>query len=41
MAEGRLFHVAYTFRGKRIGIISVRLAKPRERTRYDEHNTKE
>jgi uncharacterized DUF497 family protein len=41
MASGRLLHVAYTHRGERIRIISARLAEPRERRRYYEHNAKE
>jgi uncharacterized protein len=41
MAGGRLLHVAYTFREERIRIISARLAEPRERRRYYEHNAKE
>jgi uncharacterized DUF497 family protein len=41
MAEGRLFHVTYTFRGERIRIISARFAEPQERRRYHEQNAEE
>lgn len=38
MVEGRLLFVAYTLRGERIRIISVREAEPRERRRYHNEN---
>jgi uncharacterized DUF497 family protein len=41
MSQDRLLCVAYTLRGKRIRIISARLAEPHERRRYHEENTQD
>ena len=38
MVENRLLFVSYTLRGKRIRIISARLAEPYERRRYHNEN---
>lgn len=38
MVENRLLFVSYTLRGKRIRIISARLAEPYERRKYHNEN---
>jgi uncharacterized DUF497 family protein len=38
MVESRLLFVSYTLRGKRVRIISARLAEPYERRRYHNEN---
>jgi uncharacterized protein len=38
MVEGRLLFVAYTWRGKRIRLISAGEAEPRERRKYYNEN---
>jgi uncharacterized protein len=38
MVQDRLLAIAYTHRGARLRIISVRLAEPRERRRYHDEN---
>jgi uncharacterized protein len=38
MVQGRLLYVAYTMRGERIRVISIRGTEPHEHRRYHEEN---